>query len=143
MRLQLALNVKKLDQAISYYSKMFDVEPHKTREGYANFEIVSPPLKLVLFENPNADEHLNHLGVEMFDTKDIEKTHKRFEESDILGKVQMDSGCCHAEQDKIWSKGETNLDWEWYIINNDTPLDAMNDVWQCCSTATEKTSACC
>ncbi len=52
MRLQLALNVKNLDSAIAYYSKMFDAEPHKIRKGYANFAIDNPALKLVLFENP-------------------------------------------------------------------------------------------
>ena len=76
MRLQLALNVKNLDSAIAYYSKMFDAEPHKIRKGYANFAIDKPALKLVLFENPDAEEHLNHLGVELFDSSDIEKTSK-------------------------------------------------------------------
>jgi len=56
MRLQLALNVKNLDSAIAYYSKMFDAEPHKIRKGYANFAIDNPALKLVLFENPEQTE---------------------------------------------------------------------------------------
>ena len=84
MRLQLALNVKNLDSAIAYYSKMFDTEPHKIRKGYANFAIDNPALKLVLFENPDADESLNHLGVELFDSDDIGKTSKRFEDAGIL-----------------------------------------------------------
>ena len=143
MRLQLALNVKNLDSAITYYSKMFNVEPHKIRKGYANFAIEEPPLKLVLFENPNANEHLNHLGVEVFEPDDIEKTHKRFDDAGILGSVQMDSVCCHAEQNKIWSKVETDLSWEWYIINDENPLDAKYDESQCCSNVAEETSACC
>ncbi len=50
---------------------MFGTEPHKTREGYANFAIEKPPLKLVLFENPDATEHLNHIGVELFESEDV------------------------------------------------------------------------
>ena len=46
MRLQLALNVADLDQAIDFYSKMFDTPPNKVRDGYANFAIDQPPLKL-------------------------------------------------------------------------------------------------
>jgi catechol 2,3-dioxygenase-like lactoylglutathione lyase family enzyme len=49
-RLQLALNVDDLDTAIEFYSRMFDTEPAKVRDGYANFAIADPPLKLVLFE---------------------------------------------------------------------------------------------
>jgi len=65
MRVQLALNVSDIDQAVDYYAKLFNTQPHKRRPGYANFQVDQPPLKLVLFENANADERLNHLGVEV------------------------------------------------------------------------------
>ena len=67
MRLQLAINVKDLEKAIDFYSKMFGAEVNKRKPGYANFAIDNPPLKLVLFEDPDADERLNHLGVEVPD----------------------------------------------------------------------------
>ena len=47
-RVQLALNVADLDEAIAFYSKLFGTEPAKVRAGYANFAIAEPPLKLVL-----------------------------------------------------------------------------------------------
>ena len=50
-RVQLALNVTDINQAIAFYSKMFNTEPAKVREGYANFAIVDPPLKLVLSDS--------------------------------------------------------------------------------------------
>ncbi len=46
MRLQLALNVRDIDEAVSFYGKLFGAEPHKRRPGYANFAIEMPPLKL-------------------------------------------------------------------------------------------------
>src|SRR5207253_9056731 len=49
-RIQLALNVSDLEQAIGFYSKLFGAEPAKRRPGYANFAIAEPPLKLVLIE---------------------------------------------------------------------------------------------
>ena len=51
-RVQLALNVSDLDEAVEFYSKLFATEPAKVRPGYANFAIADPPLKLVLIENP-------------------------------------------------------------------------------------------
>ncbi len=51
-RLQLALNVSDLDEAVDFYSKLFATEPAKRKPGYANFAIADPPLKLVLFEGP-------------------------------------------------------------------------------------------
>lgn len=79
MRLQLALNVPDLEAAVSYYGKLFDTPPHKLRKGYANFAIDEPALKLVLFENPAADEHLNHLGVEVFEAGEVDKAERRLE----------------------------------------------------------------
>ena len=61
MRVQLALNVRNLEEAVEFYSKLFDTKVNKRKPGYANFSIDRPPLKLVLFENPDADERLNHL----------------------------------------------------------------------------------
>ncbi len=49
-RVQLALNVSDLDEAIAFYSKLFATEPNKVRPGYANFAVADPPLKLVLIE---------------------------------------------------------------------------------------------
>ena len=77
MRLQLALNVADLEQAVAYYSKLFDAKPHKRRPGYANFAIDEPPLKLVLLENPEAQERLNHLGVEVFHAEEVDTAARR------------------------------------------------------------------
>ena len=51
-RVQLALNVDDIDEAIAFYSKLFATEPAKIKPGYANFAVAEPPLKLVLIENP-------------------------------------------------------------------------------------------
>ena len=64
-RVQLALNVDDLQQAVAFYSKLFNIQPAKLKAGYANFAITEPPLKLVLWENPGQGGTLNHLGVEV------------------------------------------------------------------------------
>ena len=51
-RVQLALNVDNLAEGVAFYSKLFNTQPAKLKEGYANFAIAEPPLKLVLIENP-------------------------------------------------------------------------------------------
>ena len=71
MRLQLALNVRNLEEAVDFYTKLFATPPQKRKPGYANFAIERPPLKLVLFENPEAPERINHLGVEVFEDADV------------------------------------------------------------------------
>src|SRR5258708_20497201 len=76
-RVQLALNVNDLDEAVAFYSKLFGAEPAKLRPGYANFAIAEPPLKLVLLENPGQGGSLNHLGVEVADTDAVDAEQAR------------------------------------------------------------------
>lgn len=126
MRLQLALNVRDIEEAVAYYTKLFGVEPHKRRDGYANFAIDEPPLKLVLFENPGARERLNHLGVEVFEAGHVEHALQRLSDAGIVDEVQRETTCCHATQEKVWSREPDGLRWEWYRITDDDPAPERN-----------------
>ena len=70
-RIQLALNVENIDEAVDFYTTLFDTPPAKRRPGYANFAVADPALKLVLFENPGKSGTLNHLGVERESMEEI------------------------------------------------------------------------
>ena len=119
MRLQLALNVRDIEEAVGYYSKLFDTEPHKRRERYANFAIDDPPLKLVLIENSNTNKRINHLGVEVDKHEDFASVSKRLKRDGIADEIEQQSTCCFATQDKVWSTEPQGLNWEWYIITDD------------------------
>ena len=122
MRLQLALNVEDLDSAVDFYTKMFGVAPAKVRPGYANFAIDEPPLKLVLFEAPGADERLNHLGVEVFDDADVGEARDRVSAAGIQHFNENDTTCCHARQNKVWAREPDGLRWEWYRVIEDVDV---------------------
>ena len=120
MRLQLALNVKDIDQAVEFYSKMFGVAPNKRKPGYANFAIDEPPLKLVLFENPDADERLNHLGVEVFEDADVHAATERLKAAGMADRVEDEQTCCYATQNKVWTSDPQGMRWEWYRVIEDS-----------------------
>ena len=135
MRLQLALNVKDIDEAVDYYTKLFGTAPHKRRPGYANFAIDQPPLKLVLFENPGAEDRLNHLGIEVFDPDQLGRAITRLKREGVADELQIAETCCHATQDKIWSTEPDGLRWEWYRIVDDDPGKAPRaEETLCCAT---------
>jgi lactoylglutathione lyase len=121
-RVQLALNVSNIDEAIAYYSKMFGVGPVKVREGYANFAIADPPLKLVLIEGHGEAGTLNHVGVELEDTQAVADKITHAQNVGLPIEVQESTTCCFAVQDKVWVKGG-ELAWEWYTVLADAPSD--------------------
>jgi catechol 2,3-dioxygenase-like lactoylglutathione lyase family enzyme len=116
MRVQLALNVKNLDAAVDFYSKLFGISVNKRKPGYANFAIDSPPLKLVLFELPDAGERLNHLGVEVFDDEDVTRATERLRAAGMDHLVEDETTCCYAKADKVWATDPDGLRWEWYRV---------------------------
>ena len=120
MRLQLALNVRDLDLAVDFYTKLFDTPPHKRKAGYANFAIERPPLKLVLFENPEATERINHLGVEVFEDADVREATDRLRAAGMEHLVEDESSCCYATQNKVWAREPEGLRWEWYRVTGDS-----------------------
>jgi catechol 2,3-dioxygenase-like lactoylglutathione lyase family enzyme len=119
MRFQLALNVKDLDEAVDYYSKLFGAEVNKRKPGYANFSIESPPLKLVLFENENATERLNHVGFETFDNAEVEQAIERLEPLGLASEVIRDEHCCYARKSTVYAHDPQGLMWEFYKLQAD------------------------
>ncbi len=120
MRLQLAINVSDLDAAVDFYAKMFGAEPNKRKPGYANFAIDQPPLKLVLFEIPGAEERLNHLGVEVFEDEQVGAATQRLRDAGLEHFVEDEKTCCYAKADKVWATEPDGLRWEWYRVLEDS-----------------------
>ena len=143
-RVQLAFNVADLDASIEFYSKLFNTEPAKIREGYANFAIADPPLKLVLFTGLGEPGSLNHIGVEV---EDVDAVQAMIARANVLGldqRIQEDVSCCFAVQDKTWVKGPEN-DWEVYFVKADASAMAcgIEDEEPVLETVPATKSGCC
>jgi catechol 2,3-dioxygenase-like lactoylglutathione lyase family enzyme len=119
VRLQLALNVKDLDEAIDFYTRMFGVEPAKIKPGYANFAIVDPPLKLVLFEGAGETGTINHLGVETETVAEVVAAEARLGAAGLATTGVDDTVCCYAQKTETWVHGPDETRWEWYVKKAD------------------------
>ena len=120
-RVQLALNVNDIDEAVAFYTKLLGTEPAKIRPGYANFAVADPPLKLVLLENPGQGGSLNHLGIEVPDTDTLDAEQARLNGTGLDSVDKRDTTCCYARQDKFWVTGAPGGErWEIYTVLEDS-----------------------
>ena len=144
-RVQLALNVTDVDEAVAFYSKLFKAEPAKRRPGYANFAIEDPALKLVLIENAAGGGSLNHLGVEVGSTEEVGMASSRLSGEGL--ETRDESGtCCYAVQDKVWVKDPDGAPWEVYTVLADAPemtSIAPTEAAGCCGDGAKADAACC
>jgi catechol 2,3-dioxygenase-like lactoylglutathione lyase family enzyme len=149
-RVQLALNVADIDQAVDFYTKLFGVEPAKRRPGYANFAIAEPPLKLVLIEGAGTPGTMNHLGVEVASTEDVAAATARLTAQGLATASEDQVSCCYAVQDKVWVDAPDGEPWEIYTVLADAEMPAgqlravdpeASDP-MCCAAAPESAQRC-
>ncbi|MCB0960950.1 MAG: VOC family protein [Acidimicrobiales bacterium] len=138
-RLQLALNVTDLEESIAFYSKLFATPPAKVREGYANWEIAEPPLKLVIFEATEGGT-LNHLGVETESAEEVVAAESRLAAEGLATTGIDDTICCFASKVETWVTDPDGARWEWYVKTGDADTiggDASDDEAVCCAPSAE------
>ncbi|MEO5679651.1 MAG: ArsI/CadI family heavy metal resistance metalloenzyme [Acidimicrobiales bacterium] len=145
-RVQLALNVTNLDEAIAFYTKLFAIEPAKVRPGYANFAVADPPLKLVLIEG-EVGGTLNHLGIEVGSIDEVAAASAHLAGAG-LATAEESGACCFALQEKVWVDGPDGEPWEVYTVLADAehPQGRLRSAEPgqasaCCSTVTEERAA--
>jgi catechol 2,3-dioxygenase-like lactoylglutathione lyase family enzyme len=127
-RLQLALNVEDLDAAIDFYTRLFRTGPAKVRDGYANFAIDDPPLKLVLVSGYGKPGSLNHLGVEVATSDEVQASKQRLRDEGLETTVEDETECCYATQDKVWVSDPAGAWWEVYTVLGDSDVFNPRDV---------------
>ena len=118
-RVQLALNVSNIDEAVAFYSKLLAAEPAKRKPGYANFAVADPPLKLVLIENPAAAGSLNHLGVEVATGAEVTAAEARLSADGLATTGVDDTICCYAAKTETWVADPDGARWEVYVKTAD------------------------
>lgn len=142
-RVQLALNVTDIEAATTFYEAMFGVPPHKQRDGYANFVVEDPPLKLVLIEKPGQGDHLNHLGVEADTPEEVTAALTRFRGAGLEATHAEHDVCCHAAQDKVFVTAPDTPTgwWEYYAVTDDSAVNPEGESSSECAVACEAKAA--
>ena len=136
-RVQLALNVSNIDEAVAFYSKLFNTEVNKRKPGYANFAIESPPLKLVLIEGEGGGT-LNHLGVEVETAEEVVAAEGRLSADGVVTTGVDDTTCCYALKTETWVSDPDGAPWEWYVKTGDAEqmtnsIRTGDEPTQCCA----------
>ena len=133
MRLQLALNVTDLNESIVFYSQLFGEGPSKLKEGYANWSLSEPPLKLVLFERGGRAEgdsshDVNHLGIEVDSADEVTEIEARLSARGLETTGVEDTVCCFAGKTETWVVDPDGHRWEVYVKTSDHETQLENVV---------------
>lgn len=118
MRIHLALSTRDLAAATAFYRVLFDAEPTKVKPDYVKFEVQSPPVNLTLNlgDEPVALPSAMHFGVQVKATSEVAAALQRFAKHGLATRVEEQTTCCYAVQNKFWVVDPDQHPWEIFVV---------------------------
>ena len=114
-----SLNVTDIEASVAFYEKAFGVAATKRRAGYAKFDLTTPSLNLTMQEAPRTGVNAAHFGVQVAATEDVAEAIARFRAAGLETRVEEDTTCCYAVQDKVWIADPDGNAWEVFYVKAD------------------------
>ena len=144
MKTHISLNVRNVQNSVEFYRKAFGADPQKQTADYAKFDLITPPLNFSLVSSPRAISMVNHLGIEVESAHEVGKWERRLQEDGIVDRVEKDTDCCYARQDKVWFTDPDGNHWEVFTVLEQLPVTKSLKETGCCVPTGElnNTSAC-
>lgn len=132
MRPHISLDVKNVPASVEFYQKVFGVKPQKQTADYAKFDLTEPPLNLSFVSSTGAASSVNHLGIEVASAADVSRWAERLRAGGILDRVQEQTTCCFARQDKAWFTDPDGNSWEVFTVHEQLPVTGALSDGTCC-----------
>ena len=71
-------------------------------------------------ENSQPGGSINHLGVEVKTTAEVEHWSEKLASHDMSPQAQKGNTCCYAKQDKFWVADTDSAPWDIYTVLEDS-----------------------
>jgi len=121
-RVHIGLPVSDIERSVFFYRALLELEPTKTRDGFARFEVADPPLNLTLHVRQGANGpafDASHFGIQVRSAEAVSERARRLAEAGLTPKREEQVTCCYAVQDKAWVTDPDGNEWEVFAVTND------------------------
>jgi catechol 2,3-dioxygenase-like lactoylglutathione lyase family enzyme len=135
-KLHVSLDVTDLEKSVHFYSLLFETKPTKIKPGYAKFDLENPAVNLTMQQRAHCClQGLSHMGIRVNSTEEVLSQKQRLEAAGIPVRVESETVCCHALQDKIWVEDPTGYRWEIYVFKGDVEQEESRSDQGICACA--------
>lgn len=133
-RIHISYQVSNLDSTIAFYSKFFEKEPVKVKEGYAKYILEEPSLNISFIENKDGVQpHTAHFGIEVNDPELLKQKLGNAMHHQLPIDEEKEVQCCYAKQDKFWVTDPDGYRWEVYQFLEDSEILSDKEETACCT----------
>ena len=144
-RLHIHIGVEKLEEAIRFYSALFDAAPVKTKSGYAKWLLDDPQVNFAVSTRASK-QGVDHVGIQVDESHELEAMRERLKQAKMAVYDEGETVCCYARSDKTWVQDPTGLPWEAYRTMEDADMfstKTRNAKGACCMPETMGQPDCC
>ena len=124
-RVHISLEVSNIPNAVAFYTKLFQQQPSKLRDDYANFRMSTPLLHLSLVltvdrlsEAPTG----RHYGIELFSDDRLEAWLDAAKKDGLEPRIEENITCCYATANKFWTKDPDGHAWEFWVRHGEAEV---------------------
>ena len=133
MRPHLSLDVRNVPASVEFYQKIFGIPPQKQTSDYAKFDLTNPPLNLSFVSSTGRVSAVNHLGIEVESVEEIAAWKERLQREGVIDRVEENTACCFARQDKVWFSDPDGNAWEVFIVHEQLSVTGPVSSTGCCA----------
>ena len=120
------LRVKNLDEAMRFYSSLFDAEPTKRKPDYAKWMLDDPRVNFSIAEK-NEEFGIEHLGIQVETPDELAELRKRIDRAGGTVNNEGETTCCYANSDKTWVVDQQGVSWEAFYTSGEADTYSAED----------------
>ena len=117
-RLHLHVSVPNIDQAIAFYSVLFDAPPTVTKDDYAKWMLEDPKVNLAISSRARAIG-VDHVGIQVDSNAELIELASRLKAAGSETMDQEATTCCYAKSDKSWVTDPAGVRWESFYTHGE------------------------
>jgi catechol 2,3-dioxygenase-like lactoylglutathione lyase family enzyme len=144
-RFHVHLAVPDLEQSISFYKRLFGLEPTVRKPDYAKWMLDDPRVNFAISQRGRITTGLNHLGLQVESAEELAGVRERFATANGAHVVdQPGASCCYAKSDKHWVTDPQGIAWEAFHSLDTIPVYGGDAAAGACNAPVQGTaSGCC
>jgi len=144
-RIHLHVSVPDIDQAIAFYTTMFDAAPIVVKTDYAKWMLEDPRVNLAISSRARA-AGVDHVGIQVDSAAELGDLAGRLKAAGAQTIDQEATTCCYAKSDKSWVTDPAGVRWESFYTHGEATAYGEDEVvaapTACCAPAATATACC-
>ncbi|MCP3731505.1 glyoxalase/bleomycin resistance/dioxygenase family protein [Sphingomonas sp. MG17] len=130
------VSVPDIEQAITFYSTLFDAAPDVVKDDYAKWMLDDPRVNLAISSRARATG-IDHVGIQVDNPDELAELATRLKTAGSKTFDQAAATCCYAKSDKSWVTDTAGVRWETFFTHGEATAygedEAIPDDRACCA----------